>query len=323
MKQWPCLNAIVMLLIALSLTSCSGSKEVAKAKEFLDAGMFDQAAILLKQEIQTNPKNAEAHMLLGVTYLGLGQSSAADQEFNTAFVLDEGLKPAASKRCYDIAKYLMKTKQVDAYAALMKAKTFNPSFDNDGEFFFAAYVQAEYGLSNKVDGAKRYLTLYPSGPHAAEASYTMADATYELRQKQQARDYFRQTAAQFPGTEWGNKANERLANWTHEVQIRVTDADDVARCFLNGTMITETKWGDPNNGSHQGVGQWIDVSNQILKGKENLFQFTLWNASIPGGWSGTFQVMEDGKLIYSKHVGQTQFDSEGMKFDEIFRYTPN
>src|SRR5581483_5557950 len=128
---------------------------------------------------------------------------------------------------------------------------------------------------------------------------------------------------QYVGTEWGNKANERLANWTHEVKLRVTDADDIAQGFLNGTVITETRWGNPDNGNHQGIGQWIDVSNKIIKGKENQFQFILWNAPIPGGWSGTFQVMEDGKLIYSKHVEHLQNDSEGTKFSEIFRYTPN
>src|SRR5256885_7201937 len=100
-------NSVVLaiLFIAVQLMlGCSGSKEVSKAKEFLSAGMFDQAIILLKQEIQTNPKNAEAHMLLGSAYLGNGMTALAEQELNTATVLDAGIKQEASKRCYEVAK---------------------------------------------------------------------------------------------------------------------------------------------------------------------------------------------------------------------------
>src|SRR6267142_1626236 len=95
-------TTIALTLLAMLLASaCSGSKEVTKSKEFLDAGMFDQAIILLKQEVQTNPKNAEAHMLLGAAYLGTGMTALADQELNTATVLDDGIKKEASKRCYE------------------------------------------------------------------------------------------------------------------------------------------------------------------------------------------------------------------------------
>jgi Flp pilus assembly protein TadD len=77
----------IIFLAALFILACSDSKEVTKSKEFLDAGMFDQAIILLKQEVQTDPKNAEAHMLLGIAYFGQGANSLAEQELNTAIVM--------------------------------------------------------------------------------------------------------------------------------------------------------------------------------------------------------------------------------------------
>src|SRR5437763_1847558 len=111
----------------LLVVACGASKEITKAKEFIDAGMFDQAIILLKQEVQTNPKSAEAHMLLGVSYLGSGATTLAEQELNTATILDDSIKRDTSKRCYEVAKYVVKTNKADAHAALVKAKECDPN----------------------------------------------------------------------------------------------------------------------------------------------------------------------------------------------------
>src|SRR5712692_3580348 len=111
---------------ALSLLiGCGASKEVTKAREFIDAGMFDQAIILLTQEAQANPKNAEAHMLLGVANLGNGNTTVAEQELNTAIVLDESIKQEASKRCYEVGKHLAQTNKAGAHTALMKARAYD------------------------------------------------------------------------------------------------------------------------------------------------------------------------------------------------------
>src|SRR5260370_952085 len=101
--------------------ACGASKEGSRARGFIGGGMFDQAIVLLKQEVQTNPKNAEAHMLLGVAYLGNGMTALADQELNTALVLDPSLKENAGKRCYEVAKHLVKTNKAQAHTALLKA----------------------------------------------------------------------------------------------------------------------------------------------------------------------------------------------------------
>src|SRR5205085_9996292 len=93
----------ITFLVVLLVSSCSGSKEVKRARDFIDAGMFDQAVAPLKQEIQTNPKNAEAHLLLGTAYFGNGMIALAEQELNTAMQLDNGLAKEAGERCYGAA----------------------------------------------------------------------------------------------------------------------------------------------------------------------------------------------------------------------------
>ncbi len=110
---------IILSMIFFIFVSCTTSKEVTRAKEFLDAGMFDNAILVLNQEIQSNPKNAEAHMLLGVAQLGTGMSNSP--ELNTAMALDSSLKNEASKRCYRVGQLLAKNDKSKANVAFSES----------------------------------------------------------------------------------------------------------------------------------------------------------------------------------------------------------
>ncbi|HVQ38252.1 MAG TPA: tetratricopeptide repeat protein [Pyrinomonadaceae bacterium] len=252
----------VALSAILLLSACTGSKEVTKSKEFLDAGMFDQAIILLKQEVQTNPKNAEAHMLLGAAYLGNGMTALAEQELNTATVLDEGIKQEASKRCYEVAKYLAKTNKAQSHTALIKAKEYDPSLEKDEHFFFLANIDTEDSESYRTDAAKRYLTLFPSGPSTAQATYTLAEGLMSSGDRDQAKVYFNQLASQFASTEWGKKAGDQLANWVAEynIQLNTTLQDfDTKIQVKKGQTITILGTGRINGSSNpsDGAYKWV------------------------------------------------------------------
>jgi Tfp pilus assembly protein PilF len=243
-------------VLMLSVISCSGSKEIRKAKEFLDAGMFDQAIILLKQEVQSDPKNAEAHMLLGTAYLGQGMTSLAEQELNTAIVLDDSLKQEASKRCYDVAKHLVKTDNSKANAALMKAKEYDPSLEKDEQFFFLANIDTEGSSAARMEAAKRYLTLFPSGANTAQATYELAEGLMSSGDRDQAKVYFKQLVTQFSATEWGRKASDRLANWIEMKEVSVP-----AEVFWFDTGITLAK------GARLTIdasGQWSNVGSNFV-----------------------------------------------------------
>lgn len=241
----------IILLAILLMSSCSGSKEVRKAKEFLDAGMFDQAIILLKQEVQTDPKNAEAHMLLGIAYLGKGMNALAEQELNTATVLDNSLTQEAGKRCYDVAKYLVKTDRSKAHTALIKARDYDLSLEKEEQFFFLTYIDTEPNEEARMEAAKKYLTLFPSGANTAQATYELAEGLMSSGDRDQAKIYFNQVASQFPATEWGKKASDRLANWTETKEVSVP-----AQEFWVDTGITVTK----------GARLTIDASGQWSNG---------------------------------------------------------
>jgi len=61
--------------------------EMGKAKEYISANMYPQAAALLEEEINDDPGNAEAHYLLGKCYLNIGDIEKAEDRFKSAIKL--------------------------------------------------------------------------------------------------------------------------------------------------------------------------------------------------------------------------------------------
>lgn len=84
---------VIFISVLVCLSSC-GEDANKKPKEFMDANMYPQAIALLESEIQKNPKNAQAHLLLGECKLVTNQFPEAERSFNSATVLqpDLGMK---------------------------------------------------------------------------------------------------------------------------------------------------------------------------------------------------------------------------------------
>jgi tetratricopeptide (TPR) repeat protein len=277
MKQRYSVVLSMIFLACLLMSSCSNSKEVKKAKEFLDAGMFDQAIILLKQEIQTDPKNAEVHLLLGSAYLGKGINPLAEQELNTATVLDNSLTREAGKRCFDAAKYLVKTDKPKAHTALVKAKDYDSSLERDEQYFFLTYVDTEPDAEAKTEGAKKYLTLFPSGANIAQATYELAQGLLSAGDREQAKAYFSEVSSRFPASEWGKRAGDRLANWTEIKEVSVP---------------AQVMWFDTGIVLDKGAKIYIHASGQWSDGGQPT---RYWGANGTGDpWTGT--IVPDANL---------------------------
>lgn len=245
----------VALAIAIAgfvfLIACGSSKEVKRAREFIDARMFDQAIVLLNQEIQQNPKNGEAHMLLGECYLGKGVFGQAEQEFNTATLLDKDLTSQVSKDCYALGKDLAKGNKTNAHRALMMAVKYDPSLEKDEQFYFLTYVDTEDDQGARTDGAKKYMTLFPSGANRAQATYDVAEGLLSNGARDEAKSYFQQVTTQFPGTEWGKKAGDALANWTETKELTLSAQEswlDTGITLIKGQAFTIHASGQWSNG---------------------------------------------------------------------------
>ena len=83
---------LLLVVVMIAANAGCGSKEVKKAKQFIDAGMYPQAIELLEVEIQDNPKNAEAHFLVGKCHLATDNDSRAQKAFERALLLDSGYR---------------------------------------------------------------------------------------------------------------------------------------------------------------------------------------------------------------------------------------
>jgi tetratricopeptide (TPR) repeat protein len=276
----------------LLLVACGSSKEVKRAREFIDARMFDQAIVLLNQEIQQNPKNAEAHMLLGECYLGKGVFGQAEQEFNTATLLDKDLTSQVSKDCYALGKDLAKGNKTNAHRALMMAVKYDSSLEKDEQFYFLTYVDTEDDQGTRMDTAKKYLTLFPTGSNAAQAAYQLAEGLDSYGDRKQAKIYFNQVASQFPGTEWGKKASDRLAHWVEPVIVRVYNIDDLATVYVNGSLVLTVPFKSNNQ---------LDITSQLHSGK-NEVRLVVQNSQ--EGYAYGFEILQNNEPIFKQECGQ-------------------
>jgi tetratricopeptide (TPR) repeat protein len=114
------------LVLILFLFSCT-SKEMKKAKEFMDAGMYEQAISLLEIEIQSNPKNAEASFLLGKCFIQTSNNRNVEEYFNRAILLDTKYKTDVSNIYFEKALEVFKsedTRYADEY--YKEAIKYNP-----------------------------------------------------------------------------------------------------------------------------------------------------------------------------------------------------
>lgn len=96
---------VLSVFIILFMTSC-GSKNVKKAKEFMDIKMYDQALEVLQKEILENPNNDEAHFLAGKVYLLKGNEAKAQESFERAIMLKTSYKTEIGKTYFLVAETL-------------------------------------------------------------------------------------------------------------------------------------------------------------------------------------------------------------------------
>ena len=88
--------AAVILFFPFTL-SAEESADITKAKEYMQAAMYPQAATLLEKAIYDTPTNPEAHFQLGVCYLKLNEFKAADARFASAVKLDPDYEPRVAR----------------------------------------------------------------------------------------------------------------------------------------------------------------------------------------------------------------------------------
>jgi len=155
-----------------------GGPRLRKAQDFIEADMYEQAIALLDEEIQAEPKNAPAHLLLGQCQLATGRVGDAEQSFRRVTVLDSDLGFQIGSVVVAAAKAKLREEQyADAIGLMALAEKYDPkkaeqtaelSLDAAKSLFNARrYKDAFVFLNNAV--AKDQTTK----PTAAQALYAV------------------------------------------------------------------------------------------------------------------------------------------------------
>lgn len=100
------LDKVALVILIFTLFGCK-SKEMGRAEDFLRTGMYEQAISLLNMEIQKDPKNSEAHFLLGKAYLSQGDDLKAQEAFTRAILLKGNYIKRVNMAYYEIGSKII------------------------------------------------------------------------------------------------------------------------------------------------------------------------------------------------------------------------
>jgi hypothetical protein len=170
--------------------------------------------------------------------------------------MESGLKLEVSKRCYVVAKQLIKNDKSKARFALLKAKEYDPTIEKDEQFFFLTNIDTEENTSIRLESAKKYLILFPSGTNTAQATFEIAEGLFYLGNREQAKSYYGQVSSQFSATDWGQKATDRLANW---IEIKTISLPAKEKWFDTGISLSKGQ-----SFTIKASGQWSNGGDKPL-----------------------------------------------------------
>jgi tetratricopeptide (TPR) repeat protein len=166
------------LILILFLFSCT-SREVKKAKEFMDAGMYEQAISLLEIEIQANPKNAEASFLLGKCFIQTNNRFKVEECFKRAILLNTDYRKDVGNIYFDKSLELYKTDNPsNATSYYGEGLKYNPS--GSEEFASKLYNYANEYSETATDPAKSIQIFNAINQISPNYKSKIAEKTYSL-----------------------------------------------------------------------------------------------------------------------------------------------
>src|ERR1043166_3598177 len=180
----------ILLVIASTVAGCSKGPE-GKAQELMDAGMYDQARVVLSAAITKDPTDAKLHFMLGKVYLGSHDIPDAQASFDNATRLDADYGSEIGKTYYDQAVADQNESERDNL--FQYAAHYDPSYrPKVGDF----YKNLALGhLDDPIDVTDRYATSAISYDPGAAAEISEAILTKAPGESQDSWPFQRLTAA--------------------------------------------------------------------------------------------------------------------------------
>lgn len=173
--------------LTLSLPGCDNAsnlteqEHIQRAKDFEDKGNLKESVIELKNALQKNPDSAQARLLLGQTYLRLGQADEAEKEFSRAEKLGvnpESIKLQLGEAWLLIGEYKRVLEEISPMAS---------TSPRNKAAFLQMQGDALLGLRKLDEGCKRYQDSLTADPRHVPAFWGLAQCALAKRNISEAR----------------------------------------------------------------------------------------------------------------------------------------
>lgn len=186
---------LIPCCFALLILGCgSRSKEMKNAETYIQVNELGKAKELLDLEIQTNPKNAQAYVMLAKVFLLSGDPVDARAAFDKALLLDTGTKSEISKTYFEAAQGLTEKNGdlalVGAY--LQEAVTFDPSLKSE---IVDWAIKREKTQTSAEKTTVPIQLLQIAAKTAPDSSDKIADALMSTAKTYLAKQFLREAAA--------------------------------------------------------------------------------------------------------------------------------
>jgi tetratricopeptide (TPR) repeat protein len=237
------LLSVAALSLILLVSACSSrSKEMKNAETYMQVNELGKAKELLDLEIQTNPKNAEAYVMLAKVFLLGGDLVDARAAFDKALLLDTGTKSEISRTYFEAAQGLAEKKGdqgsvvlISAY--LQEATTLDP--DLNGRVVDWAIKRAK--AESSADKTTAPVALLQAAAKAAPDSRDrISDALLETAKAYLDRQFLREAAVY--ATEAGEQSPSKLNEASSVLRSACTLLPAQDREYARGCLEKAMQW---------------------------------------------------------------------------------
>jgi tetratricopeptide (TPR) repeat protein len=142
---------VLCLVLAVVCVSPSGAllvSDAEKAKDYINAGMIPQAVELLNKRINEKPSDVEAHFILGICFLKLGNGESAEETFERAVSLKPDYREKVGTEFKKAADTAFKNGRLPKAGYLFEtAMKYNPGIEKKAYQFYVKLGDAADNLS--------------------------------------------------------------------------------------------------------------------------------------------------------------------------------
>jgi len=220
-----CGVCFIILLVFVSQSSALFARDIRKAKGFISAGIYTRAISLLETAVLEKPTNAEAHFLLGISYIYNGNVRHANDVFENAVMLnrDYGIDIGREyKKAAD--KAFIRADLRSACSFFQKAAAYDPEIGKGAGYSLFTTV------GNKTGNAEYYerCTIDPEGSSQKKQQTELGTLIFSAQElaKQESVDLQKDTSEHVQDEGVNRSSEDYSMNVVFEKNYTFDDAFD-------------------------------------------------------------------------------------------------